>query len=177
MSLETLREMTPNYAKDIRLNLGSLANETVLTDQQKYGTFFASALASRNSKVIKALLAEAETHLSPEAIEGAKKAAAIMGMNNVYYRFLHLSSDDVYKTLPAKLRMNVLANPGVEIVDFELWSLAVSVINSCSFCVDSHEKKLRKADITTDQIQAAVRIAATVHAIAQILDGEDAMTE
>ncbi len=27
--------------------------------------------------------------------------------------------------------MNVIGNPGVEKVDFELWSLAVSAVNGC----------------------------------------------
>ena len=31
-----------------------------------------------------------------------------MGMNNIYYRFLHLSSNEKYKTMPARLRMNAI---------------------------------------------------------------------
>jgi alkyl hydroperoxide reductase subunit D len=99
-------------------------------------------------------------------------AAAIMGMNNVYYRFTHLVSAEDYKTLPAKLRMNVMARPGVDKVDFELWSLAVSAINGCGMCMDSHEKVLRESGVEADAIQAAVRIAATVHAIAVTLESE-----
>ena len=38
--------------------------------------------------------------------------------------------------MPARLRMNVMANPGVEKVDFELWSLAVSAINGCGMCIE-----------------------------------------
>ena len=101
MSIDALREMIPDYAKDIRLNLGSLASETVLTDQQKYGTFLATALASRNEAVIKAINAEVADKLSPEAVTAAKAAASIMGMNNIYYRFVHLVSEKTYGTLPA----------------------------------------------------------------------------
>ena len=46
MSLERLREKIPAYAKDLSLNLSSRAGETLLTDQQKWGAFLASA-ASR----------------------------------------------------------------------------------------------------------------------------------
>ncbi|CAG0911599.1 unnamed protein product, partial [Cyprideis torosa] len=121
----------PDYAKDIKLNISSLANDDTLSEQQLWGTFLASALAGRNATVIAEILEEAAGHLSLEAMEGAKAAAAIMGMNNVYYRFVHLASNKEYQTMQAKLRMNVIANPGVEKDDFELWSLAVSAVNGC----------------------------------------------
>jgi alkyl hydroperoxide reductase subunit D len=70
--------------------------------------------------------------------------------------------------------MNVLAKPGVEKVDFELWSLAVSAINGCGMCVDSHERVVREGGLSTEAVQAAVRIAAVVHAVAATLDGEAA---
>ena len=119
MSLDALRESLPAYAKDLSLNLSSLANETLLNDQQKWGTFVASAYAVGTPAVIKAVdAAAAAAGLSPEAATAAKAAAAIMGMNNVYYRALHLVSNPEYQTLRAGLRMNVMANPGVEKVDF-----------------------------------------------------------
>ena len=118
------------------------------------------------------MLASFAPQLSPEALAAAKAAAAIMGMNNIYYRFTHLASAPDYKTLPARLRMNVIGKPGVDKADFELWCLAVSAINGCGTCIDSHEKVLRDAGLTTEQIQASVRIAAVVHAIAATLDGE-----
>ena len=95
-----------------------------------------------------------------------------MGMNNIYYRFTHLTSNPEYGKLPAKLRMNIIANPGASKVDFELWSLAVSAINGCGMCVDSHERVLKEHGVTTEQIQTAVRIAAVVHAVAATLEGE-----
>lgn len=175
MSIDALRDQIPDYAKDIRLNLGTLASETALSDQQKWGAFLASALASGNANVIKAFAAEAESKLSPEAVTAAKAAAAIMGMNNIYYRATHLMSEKTYGTLPAKLRMNVIGNPGVDKVDFELWSLAVSAVNGCGMCLDAHEKVVRKGGLTTEQVQAALRIAASVHAAAAVLTGEEAL--
>lgn len=98
-----------------------------------------------------------------------------MGMNNIYYRFIHLASEKEYQTMPPRLRMNVMANPGVEKADFELYSLAVSAVNGCGMCIDSHEIELRKAGLTGSEIQAAVKIASIIHAVAAVLDGEDAM--
>ncbi|MGF1454018.1 MAG: carboxymuconolactone decarboxylase family protein [Alphaproteobacteria bacterium] len=175
MSFDALKERLPDYAKDLKLNLSSLSREENLTPQQRAGSFLAAALASRNADLIKAVDAEVSGDLNAEAREGAKAAAAIMGMNNVYYRFVHLASADDYKTLPAKLRMNVIANPGVDKADFELWSLAVSAVNGCGMCIDAHEAELRKAGLSSQQIQAAVRIASVVHAVAAVMDGETAL--
>jgi len=97
-----------------------------------------------------------------------------MGMNNVYYRFTHLVGGD-YSRMPAKLRMNVIGRPGVEKVDFELWCLAVSAINGCGACMESHERVVREGGLLAEQAQAAVRIAAVVHAVAAVLDGEAAL--
>lgn len=175
MGIEALREIIPDYAKDIRLNLGTLAGETSLTNQQKWGAFYASALAARSATVIRAINEEVEGKLTPEAQNAAKAAAAIMAMNNVYYRATHLMQADDYRKMPAKLRMNIIASPGVEKTDFELWALAVSAINGCGMCMDSHEKVVRKAGLTTEQIQAALRIAACVHAAAAVIESEEAL--
>ena len=125
MSIDALRDLIPSYAKDISLNLSSLSNETVLNDQQKWGCFLASAHAIGVAPVVKLIEAQAATILTPEAMNAAKSAAAIMGMNNIYYRSLHLMKNHEYTTLPAKLRMNVIGNPGVDKLDFELWATAV----------------------------------------------------
>ena len=177
MSLETLKSRLPDYAKDLKLNLSSLAAEPSLTEQQRAGAFVASALASRNAEVTEAVLAEFAARLSPEALTAAKAAASIMAMNNIYYRFTHLVAEPDYKTMPAKLRMNVIAKPGVDKVDFELWSIAVSAINGCGMCLDAHERVVREHGVSTDAVQAVVRIAAVVHAVAATLDGERAAAE
>lgn len=175
MTIEALQ--LPDYAKDLRLNLSSLATETALTDQQRWGTFLATALASRNAEVTAQFAQEAARHLSPEAQTAAKTAAALMAMTNVYYRFLHLASDAEYRSLPAKLRMNALAKPGVDKIDFELWSLAVSAVNGCGMCIDAHEQTLRQHGVSRETIQAVIRIAAVVHAVAATLDGETALAQ
>jgi alkyl hydroperoxide reductase subunit D len=177
MSIEMLKTRLPEYAKDLKLNLSSLAAEQGLSEQQKAGTFIASALATGEPEVTRAIVAEFAPRLLPEALQAAKAAAAIMAMNNIYYRFVHLASSPDYKTLPARLRMNVIGKPGVEKVDFELWSLAVSAVNGCGMCIDSHERELRKAGLGAEQIQAAVRIASVVHAVAATLAGERAAAD
>ena len=141
MNLDALIETIPSYAKDLKLNFSSVVRQqTDLNEQQAWGTVVASAITSRNQPLIAAVLDEAATHLTPEALEAAKGAAAIMGMNNIFYRFLHLTSNEKYRTMRAGLRMNVIRTHGIDPLDFELWSTAVSAINGCGACVDSHEK-------------------------------------
>lgn len=172
MSIDALKSQIPAYAKDVKLNLSSMANDETLSTQQLWGTFLSTALATGNAEVIRQIEEDALDNLSAEAIDAAKAAASIMAMNNVYYKFAGMMPD--YQSLPAKLRMNVIGNPGVDKLDFELWSLAVSAMNGCQFCVQSHEKILRDGGMTQEQIQTSVRVAAVVKAVAATLDGEAA---
>ncbi len=175
MSIESLKARLPEYARDLRLNLGSLATESALTETQRAGTFLACAVACREPSVIEAVLSAFGPALNAEQINGAKTAAALMAMNNIYYRFTHLTSNPDYGKMRANLRMSALHAPGVAKVEMELWCLAASAINGCGVCVDSHEKTLRENGLSADQIQAAARIAAVVHAVSVVLDAENAL--
>ncbi|MCB9959510.1 MAG: carboxymuconolactone decarboxylase family protein [Rhodospirillaceae bacterium] len=177
MSIDALKKALPDYAKDIRLNLSSLAAEPTLTAQQRAGCFVATALAVGNAFAIRELVDAFAGDLSPEALTGAKAAAAIMAMNNVYYRTTHMLANTEYTQFQSKLRMNILANPGVDKTDFELWSLAVSAVNGCGMCLDAHERKLRAAGMSAESVQTAFRIAAVVHAVGAVLDGEAALAD
>jgi alkyl hydroperoxide reductase subunit D len=178
--IEGIRDRIPEHAKDLSLNLGSVLTSQGspgLSDSQIKGIALATAIASRNAR----FAAELEKAIAPamesEVVTAAKAAAAIMGMNNVYYRFVHLVENEDYGRLPARLRMNVIRNPGVAKEDFELFSLAVSAVNGCGLCVSSHEKVLRSAGVTAEGVQSAARIAAVVHAVAGVLEHLDATAE
>jgi len=173
--MKAIRDRIPEYAKDLRLNLDAVSRIESLSPRQLWGTALASALAARNDELVRAVAEEARPHVGEAALDAARKAAALMGMNNVYYRFLHLVSNPEYGALPARLRMQGIADPGVDRVDFELWCLAVSAVNGCGKCLDSHEAELRKRGATAQQVQDAVRIASILHAVAGVLDGERAL--
>ncbi|WP_030747065.1 alkyl hydroperoxide reductase [Streptomyces griseus] len=177
MALDELKAAIPDFAKDLKLNLGSVIGNSELPQQQLWGTVLACAIASRSPKVLKELEPEARENLKPEAYQAAKSAAAVMAMNNVFYRTRHLLSDPEYGTMRAGLRMNVIGNPGVEKADFELWSLAVSAINGCGQCLDSHEQVLRKAGVDRETVQEAFKIAAVIQAVAVTLDAEAVLAE
>ncbi len=172
MQLEQLLALCPDYAKDLKLNLTNVLNQAELTPAQTWGTFVACAIASRNPEILETALAESARHLSPEALHSAKAAAAVMGMNNIFYRFRHLSSNEKYGTLPARLRMQMIRMHGGDPVDFELYCLAVSAINGCGACVESHERVVREKGLTEENVLAAIRIASVVHALAAVMDAE-----
>jgi len=173
MSIDSLKERMPDFAKDVRLNLSAMMNDETLGVETKYGLMLACAIATRNATVVNAVDAEAMKQLKPQAREAAQAAASIMAMNNVYYRFVHLAANKAYARLPAKLRMNVIANPGVPKTDFELWSLGVSAINGCGLCIDAHEKVLIEAGLSEETIQTAVRFAAIIQSAAVALEAAE----
>src|SRR3546814_12542739 len=76
----------PEYAKDLKLNLGSIARTTILKDEQLWGTLLSTAAATKNSMVLKEIADEAADTLSVEAYNAALAAASLMGMYNVFYR-------------------------------------------------------------------------------------------
>jgi alkyl hydroperoxide reductase subunit D len=173
MSLSVLKASIPDYAKDLRLNLDSVLSESGaagLNARQIGLVALASAIAARHAPLVAAIEAEAASNTTTQELNGARTAAAIMAMNNVYYRFTHLVGDNEYQTMRAGLRMNAMSNPGCDKIDFELCSLAVSAINGCGMCMDSHEKTLRKHGVSAQAIQSAVRIAAVVNAVAVTLE-------
>lgn len=176
MSLENIKNSIPEYAKDIKLNISGLANEETLTPQQFWGCLVSCAMTGGNAFVIREVVEEAHKNLPAEAMNAAKAAASIMAMNNVYYKFVGMSANQEYKTMPAKLRMNVIGNPGVDKGDFELWSLAVSAMNGCKYCVDAHEAQLKNHNIDSAKIQTAVRIASVMAAASAVLEAEMTMS-
>jgi lipoyl-dependent peroxiredoxin subunit D len=168
--MDALYDLFPDYARDLKLNLQNVLRQTELTEQQTWGTAVATAIASRNKEITDLVTVEAAKHLTPEAMYAAKAAAAIMGMNNIYYRFQHLSGNEKYAQIPARLRMQAIRSHGSDPIDFELWCVAVSAINGCEVCVHSHENVLRGKGVTEETIVAAVRIASVMHATATVFD-------
>lgn len=173
MTLEDIKARIPEHAKDLKLNLSSVLTvqgSPGLSEGQILATAVASALASRNPAFAREIEALAADRLDEARLTAARSAAAIMAMNNVYYRFTHLVGDEEYRSLPARLRMNVLAKPPGEKTDFELYSLAVSAINGCGMCMAAHEKVLRRAGLSREAVQSAARIASVIHAVAVVLE-------
>jgi alkyl hydroperoxide reductase subunit D len=169
-AVEGLRASIPEAAKDIKLNLQSVLQPGALTAAQRWGVAIASAVATRNARLRDALVHDARAVVASEVIDDAMAAAALMAMNNVYYRFRHMIGKESYSQMPARLRMQRIARPASNKIDFELFCLAVSAINGCEMCMRSHEDVVIKGGLSEDQVHDAVRIAATIAAAAVAIE-------
>lgn len=171
LNIETLKERLPEFARDIRLNLSSVLQQdeaTQLSLNQVLGVALASAYATRHALVVQAVQGAAQGVLTEEEANAARAAATIMAMNNIYYRSTYMAQDEEIGQMPARLRMNVIGNPGVDKTTFELYSLAVSAINGCSACVVSHSTTVQQ-HLPKAAVQHVFKIAAVLNAAAQAL--------
>ena len=169
-AVDAIREALPEAARDIKLNVQAVLTEGSLTAAQRWGVAVASAAAARNRALLEAVTADASAEAGAAVVEDGLAAAALMAMNNVYYRFRHVVAKPAYAQKPARLRMNRLARPATSKADLELFSLAASAINGCEVCVQAHEQAVLDAGLSEDNVHDAVRIAATIHAAAVALE-------
>lgn len=174
MSLQSLRDALPVYAADQKHNLITLSEEQLLSEQQKWGCFLACAYATGQASLIVALEGEASGRLTPAARTAAKSAATIMAMNTVYYAAINQLSNHDYRGQPPGLAMTALSQKDVDKIDFELWALAVSAVRQCGVCLNVHEAELHKRNVTLERVQAALRIAAVMSAVATVIAIESA---
>ena len=172
MSVQDIRSNLAEYAKDIKINLGNVLTEegsNGLTQNQIYGIALSCVYSTRDQGLIKSVSEDAEKVLSEDEVYAAKAASTIMAMNNIYYRSAHFLSDKEIIKMQSGMRMNVMQSHNISKLDFELYSLAVSAINGCEFCVDSHAKKVSKDGVSREGVQSTLRIAAVINATAQAL--------
>ena len=174
MSLQALRDALPSYAGDQKRNLIALVEEEVLSEQQKWGCLLACACATEAPLLIRAVEADAATLLSPAARTAAKSAATIMAMNTVYYAAVNQLNNHDYRSQPTGLAMTALSQNDVDKIDFELWAFAVSAVRKCAVCLNVHEAELHKRNVTLERVQAALRIAAVMSAVATAVAIESA---
>ena len=167
--VDEVKESIPDTAKDIRLNLDAVINRSGLDEVDTHAIAYVSAIASGNGG-----LAQEIEHNGPlfEYVaerEAAKTAAALMGMNNVWYPFVEMCDDPNLKGLPAGLRMNAYAtHGGVSKKKFEMYALAASIIGKCHFCVKSHYETLKTEGMTVQELQSIGRIAAFINAVGKV---------
>lgn len=169
-AVDALRETFPETARDIKLNLSSIAGSEHLEAEQIFGIALASASYLGMPRLRDAVLADAQAAgVSADLIEDAQAAVALMGMNTVYYRFRHLVGKESYGQKPARLRMQWMAKPKTGKANFELFSLAVAAIEGCEMCIRAHEASIRQHGLGEEHVHDAVRIAAVLAGAAAVL--------
>ena len=169
--LNAIKLQIPDYAKDIRLNLDAVVARSNLEPADALGAMLAAAFAMRSKPIVDAIRNSGE--LEDVDLNAALSAAALMGMNTVWYPYVEMAGDNDLKTQRPELRMNVYAtHGGVERRRFELYALAASIVGKCHFCIQSHYQLLRETGMTAVQLRDIGRIAAVVSATAQVLATE-----
>jgi alkyl hydroperoxide reductase subunit D len=166
--LTSIKEMIPDFAKDIRLNIDGTIARSSLAGSDAVGVALAAAFAAKSRPLVDAL--QAGGVLSAEEVNAAMTAAALMGMNNVWYPYVEMTGDADLKGSPAQLRMNAYASfGGVDKRRFEMYALAASIIGKCHFCIKSHFDLLKQEGMTTQQLRDVGRIAAVINAASQVV--------
>ncbi len=167
--VDQVKESIPDHAKDIKLNLDAVMNRSGLDEVDAHACAFAAAIAANNGDLAFEISMNGPL-MGTDEREAAKTAAALMGMNNVYYPFVEMTEDSDLKGLPPGLRMNAYANHGgVSKKKFEMYALAASIVGKCHFCVKNHYDVLKKEGMTVTELQAVGKIAAVVAAINKII--------
>jgi lipoyl-dependent peroxiredoxin subunit D len=167
--LDDLKARIPDFAKDVRLNLDSVLTRSSLEQADALGAALAAAYAARSKTLVDAIRGAGQ--LNDVDTNAALSAAALMGMNNVYYPYVEMAEDPDLQSQRPELRMNAYGtHGGVEKKRFELFALAASIVGKCLFCVQSHYKLLKEGGFTSQQLRDVGRIAAVIAAAALALD-------
>lgn len=166
--VDNVKESIPDHAKDIKLNLDNVINRSGLDEIDAHACALAAAIMTGNGELAFEIQMNGPLMGSDER-EAAKTAAALMGMNNVYYPFVEMTGDENLKGLPAGLRMQAYAtHGGVSKKKFEMYALCASIVGKCHFCVKSHYDILKKEGMTVQELQAVGKIAAVINAIGKV---------
>ncbi|MEO7495516.1 MAG: carboxymuconolactone decarboxylase family protein [Massilia sp.] len=166
--LNSIKELIPDYAKDIRLNIDGTIARSSLEGNDAVGVALAAAFAAKSRTIIDVILASGA--LSEEESRAAMTAASLMAMNNAWYPYVDMTEDADLKSQPAQLRMNAYAtNGGVDKRRFEMYALSASIIGKCHFCIKSHFDLLKQEGMSSQQLRDVGRIAAVVNAASQVI--------
>ena len=167
-NIETMVAGETRYLRDLRINLkNTLASES-LNIKEAYFIALAIAVNEKHLKLIRAFKEKAKLNGASDAeLAEVFACASTLAVNNVFYRFKHFikNSNENYQSMPAGIKMNIMMNPVLGKELFELISLAVSAVNGCESCVNSHEESVRKYGSSEKRIFDTVRLASIVRGL------------
>ena len=158
------------YLKDLRINLKNALGSENFSLKEGYLIALSIASSEGNDVLQKSFIfLSKENSASDAEIAEALACASMLSVNNVFYRFRHFLNNETYNTMPAGIKMNVMMNPVLGKELFELISLAVSAVNGCQNCVNSHEASLRKLNTSQQRIFDAIRLASIIRGLSVVI--------
>lgn len=166
-----LLQKLPEEAADLNVNAQRVLGGESLNTVQTWGSALASAYFIRQPGLTATILADAKTAgLSDDHLSDAKGAAALMGMNTVYFRFRHMMHTEVYTQKAFNLRMTRMQQVATDQMHFELYSIGPAALAGCEICLKAHEAAVKKSGLNEDNVHDAVRIASVLNGIAVALE-------
>jgi lipoyl-dependent peroxiredoxin subunit D len=169
-TLDLLVNGNSKYLKDLRVNFKNVLASEVLSEKEIVLIGLAVAVNNGNKVLTEFFKVRAEqAGASAEETAEAVSCASLLAVNNVFYRFRHFTGKEIYSQKQARIKMTIMMNPVTGKEFFELISLAVSAVNGCEMCVNSHEESVLHNGGTEDRIFEAIRIASVVTGTGKIV--------
>ena len=169
-ALTLLEQGQSRYLRDLKLNFSSTLSSEHLSAKEIGLLGLSIAVNERNDLMINFFKKfAADNEASSEDLAEAVACASLLASNNVFYRFRHFTQKEKYSQIPARIRMQIMMKPVTGKEFFELMSLAISAVNGCEMCVNSHEDSLLKLGTTEERIFDAVRIASLITSTGKVI--------
>lgn len=170
LSLDLLEGGDSKYLKDLRVNLRNVLETEALTKKEAALIALAVVVNEGNEVLTKFFVKLAGEHGATGVEIGETVAcASLLSTNNVFYRFRHFVQKDKYSQLQARIKMSIMVSPALGKEFFELISLAVSAVNGCELCVNSHEESVLRAGGSEERIFDAVRLASVITGLTKVI--------
>jgi lipoyl-dependent peroxiredoxin subunit D len=169
-ALQQLERSGTRFIKDLRVNFKNAMKSSNLDEKETALLGLSVAANATNDVLIGVFTRRAEEHgATAREIGEAIACASLLASNNVFYRFRHFVSKEKYTQMPARIKMNIMMKPVTGKEFFELMSIAISAVNGCEMCVNSHEESLMQLESTEERVFDAIRLASIVTSLAKVV--------
>ena len=170
-NVEALLNVEARYIKDLKINVGNALNNTQhLSKKEALLIALAVAVNEKFDPLKLSFTTKAKEEGATDAeIAETIACTSLLNVNNVFYRFRHFIKKDFYNNQPAGIKMSIMMNPVLGKEFFELLSLAVSALNGCEMCVNSHEQSVLHQGSSESRVFEAVKTAAIIKGLITVL--------
>ena len=174
MSVLKIIRKIPDYASDIKKNLMEIFSDDPqdLTRYQLYGVALTTAYYLHNEMIFNHIKSEAKLYLEESDAQACKLAVIMTNMLNTYNNFKYSVYDEEFRKIPSESYIKDVKVANIDETDFELYALAVSILNECKYSMDVFTKKLSDKGVSRQTICTVNRIVCVLKAASDILTME-----
>lgn len=151
--------------RDLKINFEKIMNGELLSPFIRDSIIYLISSLNKDEEIVQIALKNEE--ITESKAREILDAGSIMTMLNFYYKNKYsLESKNEYGN--PGLRMQSLMNSPLGKIHFEILAFATSCFNGCPYCVDSHEKVLRKEGLNESQVNEIIKIVSIIKALKEI---------